>query len=199
MHKRSWSPTDLRLSLGEYVITKGIPFGFLFTFTPAFMSGARMYSTIRPSFWASSKADSLEARPTPYRPLAYVPPPTGSLQYTVDTALHLSCLSRLVSCNPTTSQQLCLRISMISMAWTNYAVMGHRTDVGCAYGHITFSILQSCGLSYSSMNFPLLSPLPCLFASSSKPSNIWPSLGFASLPTCRVQHSRPATSASVQS
>ena len=78
-----------------------------------------MYSTTSPSFCTSCKIDSLMANPNPCWPLAYVPPPSAPLQYTVYPAeVKPFCPARLVFCNPTKSHSICLHNSSISSAWS---------------------------------------------------------------------------------
>ena len=87
---------------------------------------------------------------------------------------------------------------ILATAKTVLAIEGESTDVEYAHGQLALSSLQSRGPSHRSSNSPRFSTSP-LFTSSFQPSNILPGLVLAFLPTCRVQHSRPATSPSILS
>ena len=153
-----------------------------------------MFSTDSQPFLALLKIDFLLASPTPCWPLASVTPPPAPPQYTVEpAAVNPSCRSRLVACNPPTSHWLCLQTSMISSEWARpFLPLTARV-----WANSPSRVFNLAALRTARLTRRVFLPLPFRFSRSFQPSNLPPGLAAALLPTCRVQHSRPAMSASI--
>ena len=172
-------------------------FDFPVKFSRTFMKSSTEVLHSNPSFSAFWKIESLMANPTPCGPLACVTPPPAPLQYTVKpAAANPSCL---VSCNPKILHRLCLQTSMISSTWPRpfLPLTARVRTLNVPTVNSPSQVFNLAALRTARLTRRVFRPL-LLFLRAAFDHLTFRLLGvLPMLPTCRVQHSRPATSASI--